>query len=136
AALYKAGRAPLIIVSGAALEGDVSEAQIMAHALRQRDVPESAIIMESRSLTTYENAIYTAETLKEHHIHHILLVTPALHMPRAMAVSAKQGASAVAAPLAPQIVVPDDPGFSFWQPDMRSLAASRSIVKEYVGLMV
>ncbi|NYT86640.1 YdcF family protein [Pollutimonas harenae] len=136
AALYKAGRAPLIVVSGAALEGNVSEAQIMAHALEQHSIPRSAIIMESRSFTTHENAIYTAETLKQHHIQHILLVTSALHMPRAMAVFAKQGISAIATPLAPQIVVPDDPGFSFWQPDMRSLTASRSIVKEYVGLLV
>lgn len=134
--LYKAQRAPLIVVSGAALEGDVSEAQIMANALKQRDIPESAIIMESRSFTTHENAIYTAETLRQRHIQNILLVTSALHMPRAMAVFKKQGIAAIAAPLAPQIVVPDDPGFSFWQPDTRSLAASRSIVKEYVGLLV
>src|SRR3546814_16571844 len=108
----------------------------MANALKQHDIPESAIIMESRSFTTHENAIYTAETLRQRHIQNILLVTSALHMPRAMAVFKKQGIAAIAAPLAPQIVVPDDPGFSFWQPAMRSLAASRSIVNDYVGLLV
>ena len=136
AALYKAQRAPLIIVSGAALEGDVSEAQIMANALESLGIPESAIVMESQSYTTHENAVYTAQVLQQQHIQHILLVTSALHMPRAMAVFQKQGISAQATPLEPQIVVPDDPGFSFWQPDLRALAASRSIVKEYVGLVV
>ncbi|MGB6103230.1 MAG: YdcF family protein [Pusillimonas sp.] len=136
AVLYKAQLAPLIIVSGAALEGDVSEAQIMAGALKQRDIPESAIIMENRSFTTHQNAVYTTEILKQKDIQRILLVTSALHMPRAMAVFKKLDISAIAAPLAPQIVVPDDPRFSFWQPDMRSLSASRSIVKEYVGLLV
>ncbi|MDS1142068.1 YdcF family protein [Pusillimonas sp. SM2304] len=136
AILYKENRAPLIVVSGAALEGSVSEAQVMANALKQQDIPESAVLMESRSFTTHENAIYTAEKLKQRDIKQILLVTSALHMPRAMAVFKKQGMSAVAAPSAPQIVVPSDPSFSFWQPNMRALAASRSIVKEYVGLLV
>src|SRR5690606_12335106 len=124
---YKENRAPLIVVSGAALEGNVSEAQIMANSLKQQDIPESAVLMESRSFTTHENAVYTAEKLKQRDIKRILLVTSALHMPRAMAVFKKQGISAVAAPSAPQIVVPSDPAFSFWQPNMRALAASRSI---------
>lgn len=136
AVLYKAGRAPLIVVSGAALEGKTSEAQMMANTLKQEDIPESALILESRSYTTHENAVYTAAELRQRNIDRILLVTSALHMPRAMAVFRKQGVSAIASPAPPQIVVPNDPRFSFWQPSMRALAASRSIVKEYVGLLV
>ncbi len=136
AVLYKAHRAPLIIVSGAALEGNISEAQIMANALAQQDIPQQAIVMESDSFTTYENAVNTSKELKRRNIDRVLLVTSALHMPRAMAVFKKQGVDAIAAPSAPQIVVPDDQGFSFWQPSMRALQASRSIVKEYVGLLV
>ncbi|PLC51141.1 hypothetical protein CR159_02590 [Pollutimonas subterranea] len=136
AMLYKAHRAPFIIVSGAALEGNISEAQIMANALRQLDVPQQAIILESGSYTTYENAVNTSKELKQRNIDRVLLVTSALHMPRAMAVFKKQGVDAIAAPSAPQIVVPSDRGFSFWQPSMRALQASRSIVKEYVGLLV
>ncbi len=136
AVLYKAHRAPLIVVSGAALEGTVSEAQIMANALKQMNIPENAIVMESGSYTTYENAVNTARELKQRDIDRVLLVTSALHMPRAMAVFKKQGVGAIAAPSAPQIVVPDERNFSFWQPSMRALQASRSIVKEYVGLLV
>lgn len=136
AVLYKARRAPLIILSGAALEGNTSEAQMMANALREEGIPDSAMILENRSFTTHENALYTAQKLKERHIGQVLLVTSALHMPRAMAVFRKQGISAVASPSPPQIVVPDDSRFSFWQPNMRALSASRSIVKEYVGLLV
>ncbi|HWK69740.1 MAG TPA: YdcF family protein [Burkholderiaceae bacterium] len=136
AVLYKAKRAPLIILSGAALEGNTSEAQMMASALRQEDIPDSAMVLENRSFTTHENALYTTQKLKERHIGQVLLVTSALHMPRAMAVFRKQGIDAIAAPSPPQIVVPDDSRFSFWQPNMRALSASRSIVKEYVGLLV
>lgn len=136
ATLYKAGRAPLIVLSGAALDGKLSEAQMMANELKQQDIPASAMLLETRSFTTHENALYTADELKRRHIDRILLVTSALHMPRAMAVFRKQGISAIASPSPPQIVVPNDPDFSFWQPSMRALEASRSIVKEYVGLLV
>ncbi|NGM88892.1 YdcF family protein [Parapusillimonas sp. SGNA-6] len=136
AVLYKEGRAPLILLSGAALDGNTSEAEMMANALEEQAIPASAIVLERRSLTTRENAVYTAEELKRRHIDRILLVTSALHMPRAVAVFRKQGIEPIAAPAAPQIVVPNDPGFSFWQPNLRALAASRSIIKEYVGLLV
>src|SRR5690606_36066803 len=49
--LYKEHRAPLIVVSGAALEGSVSEAKIMANALAQQGIPESDVVMEGRSFT-------------------------------------------------------------------------------------
>ncbi len=136
AQLYHAGRAPVVVVSGAALDGVVSEAQIMAHSLRQQGVPAEAILEESESLTTYENAVYTSRLLKEHDISQVLLVTSALHMPRAMGVFRKQQVNAVAAGSPPQIVVPEDPPFSFWLPSMQVLTASRSVVKEYVGMLV
>ncbi len=136
AELYHADRAPLVIVSGAALEGSVSEAQIMANSLRQHGVPTDAIIQESESFTTYENAVYTARILKEHSIDRVLLVTSALHMPRAMGVFRKQQVNAVPAGSPPQIVVPEGPSFSFWLPSMQVLSASRSVVKEYVGMLV
>lgn len=136
AMLYKAGRAPHVVLSGAALEGNVSEAQMMANTLIQKGVPEEALILEARSLTTHQNAVYTRRTLDEYNFNRVLLVTSALHMPRAMAVFRKQGISAIAAPSWPQITVPQDPTFSFWQPNVRALTASRSIIKEYVGLLV
>ncbi len=136
ARLYHAGRAPVVIVSGAALEGSVSEAQIMANSLRQHGVPDDAILQENRSFTTYENVVYTSRLLEEKGYDDILVVTSALHMPRAMAVFRKHGINAVAAGSAPQIVVPEDASFSFWLPSARVLSASRSVVKEYVGMLV
>lgn len=136
AALYHAGRAPRVVVSGAALDGGVSEARLMANALRQRGVPESAITLEEHSDTTYENALYTGAVLLDADLRHVLLVTSALHMPRAMAVFRARGITPVAAPSPPQIVAPSRPDFSPWLPDRRSLDASRSIIKEYMGLLV
>lgn len=136
ALLYKAERAPLIVLSGAALEGKVSEAESMANSLRRHGVPEDALLLESSSHNTRENALFTAKLLKERDISRVLIVTSGLHMPRAMAVFTKQGLTTIAAPPPPQIVVPDDPAFSFWLPDWRAFDAARSIIKEYVGLVV
>jgi uncharacterized SAM-binding protein YcdF (DUF218 family) len=134
--LYDAGRAPKIVLSGGALSGDVSEAEGMAHALRLSGVPRSAMILENDSRTTYENAILTENQLKEHNIHTVLLVTSALHMPRAMAAFRKQGVPAIPAPSQPQIVLPKSPEISPWVPDERTFDASRSIIKEYTGLFL
>lgn len=136
ALLYQTDRAPYIVLSGAALDGSISEAEMMARNLEQKGIPENAIILEKSSYTTYENAAYTRRVLDENDIKQVLLVTSALHMPRAMAVFRKQGVTAIAAPARPQIVVPTDPSFSFWQPNARALSASRSIIKEYAGLLV
>src|SRR5690606_29161833 len=136
ATLYQAQRAPVIVLSGAALEGSQSEAEFMAANLRKTGVPADALILEKNSFNLYENALYSARILKEQNINRVLLVTSALHMPRAMAAFSKQGLTPIAAPSAPQIVVPDDPDFSFWLPDERTFFASRSIIKEYVGMLM
>lgn len=134
--LYDAGRAPKIVLSGGALTGDVSEAEGMAHALRLSGIPRNAMILENDSRTTYENAILTESQLKEHNIRTVLLVTSALHMPRAMAAFRKQGVTAIPAPSQPQIVLPASPHISPWRPDERAFDASRSIIKEYTGLFL
>jgi uncharacterized SAM-binding protein YcdF (DUF218 family) len=136
AELYHAKRAPKVVVSGGALEGDVSEAQGMAYTLKQQGVPEKALLLENASRTTYENATQTEEELKEHGFKQVLLVTSALHMPRAMAAFSKQGVAAIPAATPPQIVLPADGSVSPWWPHMRTLEASRSIIKEYAGLLV
>ena len=135
AQIYEAHRAPLVVLSGAALEGKISEAENMATALRKQGVPDDALVLETNSYNTHENGVYTAQKLKALGLSRVLLVTSALHMPRAMAVFHKQGITAIAAPSPPQIVVPDDPDFSFWQPNERAFDAARSIIKEYAGLL-
>lgn len=134
AALYLAGRAPRVLLSGGALEGDVSEAQGMAAAMRQLGVPDSALILENASRSTYENAALSMEEIEQHNIRTVLLVTSAVHMPRAMAVFRKQGMQATAAAVPPQIQLPDDGSLSPWKPNQRALDASRSIIKEYAAI--
>lgn len=136
AQLYHAQRAPLVIVSGAALDGGTSEAQGMAKRLRELGVPEQAIIIEESSHTTRENALYTNQQLDKLGIEQGLLVTSALHMPRSMASFNRFGRQMIAAPVHPQIQRPRSSSFSLWRPSWHTLYASRSIIKEYLGLIV
>ncbi|NOL49653.1 YdcF family protein [Pelistega europaea] len=131
--LFFMHKAPLIIVSGAALEGEVSEAKGMSAQLQNRGIPKENIITESQSTTTRENAFYVDKILKQKGITDVLLVTSALHMPRSMAVMQKLGYHPIAAANPPQIVIPDN--IQPYLPDDRALEASRSIIKEYIGLL-
>lgn len=72
-----------ILVSGGQPDGAaISEAAIMARVLRQ-DFFVPVQWLESQSNNTAENARYSARILRQAGVKRILLVTDALHMPRA-----------------------------------------------------
>jgi len=135
AALYFAGKAPKILVSGGAYEGRVSEAQGMAKVLRLKGVPEQDIVQEKESRNTYENALFTKQLLNNQAHSKLLLVTSALHIPRAQATFKRLDMPTIPAGVAPQIVMPEDYALNIWLPHTRSLEASRTILKEYFGLL-
>jgi uncharacterized SAM-binding protein YcdF (DUF218 family) len=80
---WLAGRAPVIILSGGGGGKGPSEADTMAKAIARLGVPASALLLEERSHDTRDNARFSAQLARRHGIHRILLVTSALHMPRA-----------------------------------------------------
>lgn len=137
ARLFHAGKAPLLILSGGSdPERDAySEARAMAYFLQDLGVPPEAMVLEEMSRNTRENAAFSATLLKARGIHRILLVTSALHMPRALALFTAQGLQAVPAPtdfeahLAP-------PGLLAWLPDALALDGSGRAMKELVGKWV
>ena len=135
AEIYFAHRAPRILLSGSALEGKTSEARIMAKTMRQKGIPDGVLLLENEGRNTHENALRTHDMLREHDLRTVLLVTSALHMPRAMAAFNAQGIQAVAAGLPPQIIVPEDYMIDKWAPHLRSLEGSRAIIKEYLGML-
>jgi len=135
ASLYFAGRAPLILLSGGALEGNISDTATMARSLQQMGIPAEAIVQETQSQNTLENAELTDQTLSALQKKRILLVTSAIHMPRAMLAFESTSIEAWPAPLPAQIKWNSPPQRSIWQPDLQTLLASRSIIKEYAGLL-
>ena len=142
AKLYRDGKAPLIVVSGGQLPWNKDrppESEEMAQVLQMMGVPASAVVQENQSGNTYQNAVDTRALLEQRNLHRIVLVTSAIHMPRAMRLFRQQGVNAVAAPtdFLPQSV---GDSFSSWQevilmmlPSAEALANTTQALKELLG---
>lgn len=86
AQLYKAGKANKIFISGGNIyfqPGLQGEAYYARQLLLAWGVPQSAIVSEAQSRTTAQNKDNIGVLLKRHKVSSALLVTSALHMPRA-----------------------------------------------------
>ena len=81
----------VIVVSGGRRWGDDVEADAMARELARRGVPGPAIVRERCSLSTRENARFTAEILARRGANRAALVTCPWHMARAVALFSKVG---------------------------------------------
>ncbi len=80
--LFKEGWAPKIIFSGAAAEGNISNAESMRNIAVKMGVPTSAIIIEEDSKTTVENAEFTSKIITTKGYDSIILVTSPYHQRR------------------------------------------------------
>lgn len=78
ARLWEIGRAPLIFASG---NGDGEE---IVKQLKEEGIPDKALAEEHCSLTTKENALFTASILRSRGVKQILLVTDPPHMLRSL----------------------------------------------------
>ncbi len=130
--LFAAGKAPLIVASGGGPPDAASEASLIADLLVEFGVPRNAILIEAESRTTYENARFTRVLLEQRGPQTVLLVTSALHMPRALATFRAAGVDVVAAPTDFEIV---EEGIG-WLPDAEALEGSTRAIKEYLGMVV
>jgi uncharacterized SAM-binding protein YcdF (DUF218 family) len=134
ARLYKAGRAPWIIVSaGSSPDAGQPEADAMASLLVDLGVPKSALLLDTQSRNTWQNALYSNDLMNAHHLTTALLVTSALHMPRALAAFRKRGVEVIPAP-ADFDGPPVGAWPQRWLPSADALRKSSRAFTEYVGL--
>lgn len=135
AVLYKARKAPVILLSGGTIQGEHPEAEQMRDLLAVMGVDKRDMLLETESRSTYENAMHSAAAIKRRSWGKVLLVTSAYHMPRAVAVFAAQGVEVIPAPtdfkrvVAPSLL----PG---WLPSANNLVLSSIAVHEFVGYQV
>jgi len=137
ARLYRAGKAPLVIATGAALgEGpELAQAEAAARLLVEAGVPRDAIVSEPRSRTTWEDARFVKELVDARGIRDVLLVTSALHMPRALSVFERFGVHAIPAPTDFEADAVRT-GLLGWLPDVGALDMTSRVYKEYLGALV
>jgi uncharacterized SAM-binding protein YcdF (DUF218 family) len=139
--LYRAGKAPLIVASGGDSPLNVKartlhEADEMRSLLEEWGVPDSAIIVEDASINTRENALFTRRLLSARGIDHVILVTSALHMPRAVATFRKVGFDVAAAPADFQSGWVEQVAIFNWLPSSGDLANSSSVIREWLGYFI
>ncbi|WP_019501256.1 YdcF family protein [Pseudanabaena sp. PCC 6802] len=145
ARLWKAGKAPLLIVSGGRAEwlgeGGNPESEDMAAIATLLGVPSTAVIQDATSLNTRENAVNVQAILSQKSLRKILLVTSALHMPRSLAIFRKLGIDAIAAPT-DFLTVSTDNAKGFvgtlldLLPEAEALKNTTNALKELVGIII
>jgi uncharacterized SAM-binding protein YcdF (DUF218 family) len=92
ARLYKAGKAPRVILTGGNVftqEGIEGESWYASQLLADWGIPRTTMITETQSRNTYQNAVNTRPLLEAMNARRILLVTSGFHMPRALEVFRK-----------------------------------------------
>jgi len=138
ARLYHAGKAPKVILSGGRNNWQYdwpTQAETMAIFLVALGVPPDVILLEEKSLTTYENAIYCLEMMHHQGMVNALLVTSALHMPRSMAVLKSYDFNVI--PVATDFEAVIQPrSSSNWLPSAFALQRSTYALHEWIGLAV
>ena len=147
AKLYQDGAAPKIVLSGGRIQwygGESSEAESMATILELIGIPREDMILESRSINTYENAVYTKDILQRENFRQILLVTSAAHMPRSLAIFRRQNIDAIPAPA--DFTISDrnliENSHSIQSriigliPNSGSLENTTQAIREYVGIFI
>lgn len=142
ASLYRFGKARWVLVSGGNQPGDEAmapEAEVIAEVLRDLGVPADVIRQEGRSRSTLENAAFSLPLVQQLGVRRVLLVTSALHMPRALAVFesvfAGRGVTFIPAATDADALGDEPSGVAAWLPDAKSLEWSTRVVKEYLGLL-
>ncbi len=134
ARLHRASGLPVLISGGLHYGEPPSEAGLMADAL-QRDFGVATRWREERSRTTWENAQFSAELLREQGIRRVVLVTQAAHMPRSRWCFERAGLEVVVAPLGFLGVANARP-LGGWLPEGKALWQSTRLLNEALGQVV
>ena len=97
AVLQRSTGLPLLVTGGRPDGAAIPEAEIMARSLRE-DFGVTVRWQENAANNTADNAQYAAAILRQQNIKHVLLVTDAIHMPRALQAFSKTGLQVTVAP--------------------------------------
>ncbi len=147
AQLYKAGAAPLIILSGGNMSysqaRSTTPAQEMQAMLVGLGVPQEALVLQSQSQNTAEDAYFTSAILAEKQIRTVILVTSAAHMERALMMFASPEISIIPAPTDYNVTQRSWENLMRWDwktilthvmPDGGNIARTNLILHEYLGI--
>jgi len=81
--IFNEGYASYLIFSGAAKDGEISNAAAMKKIALANQISFDKILLEEKSKNTYENAVFVKKILERKNIKKIILVTSPYHQQRA-----------------------------------------------------
>ena len=126
--LHRRTGLPVAVTGGLIRDSNsISEASLMAGVLADEFGVEPRWV-EARSRNTAENALFTVPLLKEAGIRHILLVTHAFHMARAVPLFEARGIEVTPAPMAFYA----SPEFRFWGASL--VPGAKALWRSYLAL--
>jgi uncharacterized SAM-binding protein YcdF (DUF218 family) len=138
ARLFRAGKVDAILVAAGNLPWLPAvrpEAELLRDLLVEFGVPESAIVIETQSRNTHENAVNATAIFRERGWKSGLLVTSAAHMPRALAAFRRAGLVLTPASTDIQATYPFYNSPLDILPDADALATTTKAMKEWLGLL-
>ncbi|UOD33855.1 YdcF family protein [Deferribacteraceae bacterium V6Fe1] len=134
--LFKHNNADILVSGGRVFKSSeiLSEAEAMRDMLLELGVERDRVILDTKSLDTYENILNTKSIVQNNDYDRVIIVTSAYHMPRAMFLSQKVGLVAIPAPTDFKT---DRTEYSFdsFLPKMGYLYDSYKALHEYLGLL-
>ena len=130
--LHRKTGLPLLATGGLPTNDQEPEAVIMARVFRD-DFLTPVEWVEDKSLNTAENALFSAQILKQAGIKRILLVTNAMHMPRSQAIFMQTGLEVVPAPTVFLSSRRDISISTFW-PNPEALRRVTYAIYEWIGI--
>ncbi|MDR1171904.1 MAG: YdcF family protein [Bacteroidales bacterium] len=135
--LYRQGKTGKILISGGGAENTKSEAAAVRDALIAMGIPDSAILTETRSRNTHENAVFSAELVTANQPGATcVLITSALHMKRSLGCFRKAGLNPDAFP-AEHIARYDKVYWADWlRPEPSALKYWERVMNEWIGIIV
>ena len=139
ARLYRTGKAGHILVTGGNLPWQLTlepEAMLIRKLLLEWDVPEEAIVLETESRNTVENARYSKVIMDEKGWENALLVTSAAHMQRSAALFRKAGMDVFPVPTDYQVAHTHNITALDWLPDVDALKMTTTVIREWAAFWV
>jgi uncharacterized SAM-binding protein YcdF (DUF218 family) len=137
AALFRAGKAPRVLIGAGNLFAQEPGVRPEAHYVRiflgELGVPAEAVLLETESGTTRENALAAKRMLERHALKSVLLVTSAAHMHRALGAFRAVGIEAIPAATDYRIADANEPALLGLLPSAEALDTTTDAVREYLG---
>ena len=134
--LQKIYNLPILLSGGQVYSDSGAEALIAVRILQSLEVPDDKILMETKSVNTTQNAIFSAQILREKNFHKPILVTSAFHMRRAVLNFKQQGFEVIPCPS--DFLVPREPKFHYTKlrPQAEALLINVTVLQEILRTFV